>query len=172
MTSLPRQYDIYLGRWRNNGDGLEKVEMTDLETNYSFYDCDDHLIPVGFCFSKGGWLCEDLQTPENGKSMWMIPRHDMTVWNFGTGDTPQEYQVRPNLIANGELMRVQFNHSYACQCREDSDRVYHFRVVELNVEDIDEEPPFQNHEHDELLGVDRIHDMTDLLLRLKSMKQE
>jgi hypothetical protein len=172
MTSLPRQYDIYLGRWRNNGGELQKVEMTDLETNYSFYDCGDNDIPVGFCFSKGGWLCEDLQTPENGKSMWMIPRHDMNTWNFGTGETPQIYNVLPKRILNGQLMRVQFNHSYACQCHEGSDHVYHFRVVEKNVEDIDEEPPFQNHEHDELLGVDKIDNMTDLLLRLESMKDD
>ncbi len=112
--------------------------MTDLETNYSFLDCDDNNIPVGFCFSKGGWLCEDFQTPENVKSMWLIPRHDMNMWNFGTGETPQIYNVLPKLIVNGELMRVQFNHSYACKCLEGSDRVYHFRVVELNVEDIGE----------------------------------
>jgi hypothetical protein len=50
MSSLPRQYDIYLGLWRNDGEGLEKLEMTDLETNYSYY-CSDE-IPVGLFFQE------------------------------------------------------------------------------------------------------------------------
>jgi hypothetical protein len=105
--------------------------------------------------------------------MWFITRCEMIMWKYGTGDTPDQYEgVESHTFQDGELMPVQFNHSYAYQRLEGNRRVYHFRVVELNVEDIDEEPPFQNHEHDELLGVDKIDDMTDLLLRLESMKQD
>jgi hypothetical protein len=45
--------------------------------------------------------------------------------------------------------------------------VVHFRVVELDVEDIDDLSPFQNHEHNELLGAKGMDPMSDLLLRLE-----
>ena len=52
MASLSRQYDIYLGPWRNDGAGLPKLGMTDLETNYSYYRSE--VLPVGLCFSTDG----------------------------------------------------------------------------------------------------------------------
>ncbi len=69
-------------------------------------------------------------------------------------------------------MPVQFNHSYACQPVQGSSRVVHFHVVELNVEDIDEVPLYQNPAHDPLLGVEERDPMSDLLLRFESMQRE
>lgn len=122
---------------------------------------------MGLCSSRGGWLCDPYQTPQGGKSLWMIPRREMRIWNFGARRPRDDFGTSgSNDYYPGQLIWVQFNHSYAFQCIEGEGNVVHFRAVEVNGEAPDSPPPLHDHVVDPLL------DMSELLLCLQSMQNE
>jgi hypothetical protein len=172
MSTLTRQYDIYVGRWRNNGQGLRKLQMTDLETNYSYYK--SHEIPMGICFSRGSWFCHPFQTASHEKSLWFLPLREMRIINLGSQDTIDRI-IFPDHIPSiqvGQLLNVRFNSSYAFKC-VGANNVTHFRAVNLSDEAPDSPPPLHVHNGDpwtetpEGTGAE-LNAMSHLLLRIQN----
>jgi hypothetical protein len=116
---IPRQYDIEVGPWDDNGNPTRHIHFTNLQTNCTYvYRNLSPTIPIGLMFCRGGFMRYNLETPENMKSVWMINLTSVRIVCLATHLNPPFIAPRIDPRENtrtGSIVWLKFNTIYILQ---------------------------------------------------------
>ena len=165
---IPRQYDIEVGPWDDNGNPTRRVPLSDLYTNCSYFKC--ALIPdalhVGLMFSTGDFLTGKLETPPNCKSLWMIALTPIRIKEvYDHVNTLYHLNENVTVFSVGSLFYIKWNHKYIIQSENGTGIL--LRIVQHNPEPDDGIVPISRHGGNPTKTFTNHIDMKSLLSRLQ-----
>ncbi len=165
---IPRQYDIEVGPWDDNGNPTRLVAVDNLHTNCSYFKC--ALVPnalnVGLMFSTGDFLTGNLETHANCKSLWMIALTPIRIKEvFEHVNTLYHLDGNVPVFSTGALFYIKWNHKYIIQSENGAGIL--LRIVQHNPEPDDGIVPVSYHEGNPTKTLTNHIDMKSLLSRLQ-----
>jgi hypothetical protein len=165
---IPRQYDVEVGPWDDNGNPTRHIRLTNLQTNCSYIKCilvPDALI-VGFMFSTGGFLTGTFETPENIKSLWMVALVTIRMiethidWNI-----PSHLNEDAPVFSNGSIFCLKWDHKYILQSENGTGIL--LLIVQHNPDPVDDTVPISYHRGHPTKTLTNHIDIKPLLSRLE-----
>jgi hypothetical protein len=165
---IPRQYDIEVGPWDDNGNPTRRVALDNLYTNCNYFNCAliQDALHVGIIFSTGDFLTGTFETPPNCKSLWMIAQTPTRIMEAPQDcNTLYHLDEKLHVYNAGSIFNLTWNHKYIIQSENGTGIL--LRAVQHNPEPDDGIPPISRHAGNPTKTLTHHIDMKSLLSRLQ-----